>query len=188
MSSVRVLVGTKKGAFILTSDAKRKKWEVSGPHFAGWEVYHMAGSPADPNRLMASQTSGWFGQVIQRSDDAGKTWEAVDNKFEYVGEPGMHQWYDGTQRPWEFTRVWHLEPTPDDPDTWWAGIQDALEGLMTGRTSLVIAHRFATVRRADRILVMDAGRIVEEGSHRELLARDGIYARLHALQMQESPA
>ena len=125
MSSVRVLVGTKKGGFILSSDGKRKNWTVSGPHFAGWEIYHMAGSPADPNRLMASQSSGWFGQVIQRSNDGGKTWEAVDNKFEYVGEPGMHQWYDGSQKPWTFTRVWHLEPTPNDPDTWWAGIQDA---------------------------------------------------------------
>ena len=125
MSSVRVLVGTKKGAFILTSDGKRQKWEVSGPHFAGWEIYHLKGSPANPDRIFASQTSGWFGQVIQRSDDAGRTWETMDNKFEYVGEPGMHLWYDGTQRPWKFTRVWHLEPTPDDPDTVWAGIEDA---------------------------------------------------------------
>src|SRR4029434_8528442 len=74
MSGVRVLVGTKKGAFILTSDGMREKWEVSGPHFAGWEMYHLKGSAADPNRIYASQTSGWFGQIIQRSDDGGKTW------------------------------------------------------------------------------------------------------------------
>src|SRR5579872_274218 len=75
MSKVRVLVGTKKGAFILTADGKRDKWTVSGPHFAGWEMYHLKGSPADPNRIYASQTSGWFGQLIQRSNDGGKTWE-----------------------------------------------------------------------------------------------------------------
>ena len=74
MSGVRVLVGTRKGAFILTSDGKRQKWTVDGPFFSGWEIYHMKGSAADPNRLYASQTSGWFGQVIQRSDDGGKTW------------------------------------------------------------------------------------------------------------------
>ena len=90
MSGVRVLVGTRKGAFILTSDGKRKNWEVSGPHFAGWEIYHLKGSPVDPNRLYASQSSGWFGQMIQRSDDGGKTWEPVGNKFEYDGDPGTH--------------------------------------------------------------------------------------------------
>ncbi len=125
MSGVRVLVGTRKGAFILTSDAKREKWEVSGPHFAGWEIYHMNGSPADPNRLYASQTSGWFGQVIQRSNDAGQTWEAVGNKFAYDGTPGTHQWYDGTQHPWEFKRVWQLAPSLTDPDTVYAGVEDA---------------------------------------------------------------
>ena len=125
MSRVRVLVGTRKGAFVLTSDGKRDKWEVSGPHFAGWEIYHLKGSPADPNRLFASQSSGWFGQVIQRSNDGGKTWEPVGNKFEYDGIPGTHQWYDGTPHPWEFARVWHLEPSLTDPDTIYAGIQDA---------------------------------------------------------------
>ena len=69
MSGVRVLVGTKKGAFILESDGKRDKWNVSGPHFAGWEIYHMKGSPVDPDRLYASQTSGWFGQLLQSSTD-----------------------------------------------------------------------------------------------------------------------
>jgi len=125
MSGVRVLVGTRKGAFLLTSDGKRQRWDVSGPHFAGWEIYHMAGSQADPNRIYASQTSGWFGQMIQRSDDGGKTWEAVGNEFKYEGEPGTHQWYDGTPHPWEFKRVWHLEPSPNDPDTVFAGVEDA---------------------------------------------------------------
>ena len=125
MSGVRVLVGTKKGAFLLTADGKRKAWQVEGPHFAGWEMYHLKGSPADPNRIYASQTSGWFGQVVERSDDGGKTWEAVGNQFPYEGVPGTHQWYDGSPHPWEFKRVWHLEPSLDDPDTVYAGIEDA---------------------------------------------------------------
>ena len=125
MSHVRVLVGTRKGAFILTSDAKREKWEINGPHFAGWEMYHVKGSPIDPNRLYASQCSGWFGQQIQRSNDGGKTWEPVDNKFVYDGVPGTHQWYDGTQHPWEFKRVWHLEPSLTDLETVYAGVEDA---------------------------------------------------------------
>ena len=74
MSTVRVLVGTRKGGFILTSDGARRRWKVSGPHFAGWEIYHMKGS-VDPDRSYASQTSAWFGQIIQRSDDGGKTWK-----------------------------------------------------------------------------------------------------------------
>src|SRR5262249_31602120 len=125
MSGVRVLVGTKKGAFILTADGKREKWNVSEPLFGGWEMYHLKGSPADPNRIYASQTSGWFGQVIQRSDDGGRTWHmpgtpdpdqlpkmfgmpgGESNKFVYdtsaeSGKPlTTHQWYDGTQHPWE---------------------------------------------------------------------------------------
>ncbi|MGA2722517.1 MAG: sialidase family protein [Bryobacteraceae bacterium] len=125
MSGVRVLVGTRKGAFILTSDAKRERWDIAGPHFGGWEIYHLKGSPADPNRLYASQSSGWFGQMIQRSGDGGKTWAPVGNKFVYDGVPGTHQWYDGTPRPWEFKRVWHLEPSLTDPDTVYAGIEDA---------------------------------------------------------------
>jgi photosystem II stability/assembly factor-like uncharacterized protein len=143
MSGVRVLVGTRKGAFALTSDGKRKRWKVSGPHFAGWEIYHVKGSPVDSNRLFASQTSAWFGQIIQRSDDGGKTWfqpgtppgeptttpdgmpQGESNKFVYDGIPGSHQWYDGTQHPWEFKRVWHLEPSLTDPDTVYAGVEDA---------------------------------------------------------------
>jgi photosystem II stability/assembly factor-like uncharacterized protein len=146
MSRVRVLVGTRKGAFILTSDGKREKWEVSGPFLAGWEIYHMKGSPADPNRIYASQTSGWFGQILQRSSDGGKTWEIPGgeklpapggmppppaNKFVYDASPETgkplttHQWYDGTQHPWEFKRVWHLEPSLSDPDTAYAGVEDA---------------------------------------------------------------
>ena len=125
MSGVRLLVGTRKGAFVLTSDGKRSHWDVSGPHFGGWEVYHLKGSPADPNRLYASQSSGWFGQVIQRSNDGGKTWEPVGNKFTYEGTTGTHLWYDGTPHPWEFARVWHLEPALTDPDTVYAGVEDA---------------------------------------------------------------
>jgi photosystem II stability/assembly factor-like uncharacterized protein len=125
MSRVRVLVGTRKGAFVLSSDGKRQSWSVSGPHFAGWEIYHVKGSPVDPNRLYASQTSSWFGQVIQRSDDGGTTWEPVGNQFVYDGVPGTHQWYDGTPHPWDFARVWHLEPSLTDPETVYAGIEDA---------------------------------------------------------------
>jgi len=146
MSGVRVLVGTRKGAFVLTSDGRRQSWKVDGPHFGGWEIYHVKGSPADPNRIYASQTSAWFGQVIQSSNDGGKTWEApgggikpgpdgmptgASNKFLYdtspeTGKPlTTHQHYDGTQRPWEFKRVWHLEPSLDDPDTVYAGVEDA---------------------------------------------------------------
>ena len=142
MSKVRVLVGTKKGAFILNSDGTRKKWTVDGPFFAGWEMYHLKASPVDSNRIFASQTSGWFGQIIQRSDDGGKTWQppgsnpdeligpggmpkGESNKFVYEGEVGTHKFYDGTQHPWEFKRIWHLEPSLTDPDTVYAGAEDA---------------------------------------------------------------
>jgi hypothetical protein len=139
MSKVRVLVGTAKGAFILTADGKRADWKIEGPHFGGWEMYHLKGSPVNPDRIFASQTSGWFGQVIQRSDDGGKTWivpdgsavptgdpsEGRSNRFLYAGEVGTHQWYDGTQHPWEFKRVWHLEPSLTEPDTVFAGVEDA---------------------------------------------------------------
>jgi photosystem II stability/assembly factor-like uncharacterized protein len=119
------LVGTRKGAFVLTADGKRDRWEVSGPHFPGWEIYHLKGSPANPDRLYASQSSGWFGQVMQRSEDGGKSWDTVGNDFSYDGETGTHQSFDGTQHPWKFGRVWHLEPSPDDPDTVYAGVEDA---------------------------------------------------------------
>src|ERR1700746_440146 len=149
MSGVRVLVGTRKGAFILTSDGKREQWDVSGPHFAGWEIYHLKGSPAYPEWIYSSQSRGWVGQIIQRSDDGGKSWfqpgtpageptttpegmpKAESNKFVYdtsteTGKPlTTHQWYDGTAHPWEFKRVWHLEPSLDDPDTVYAGVEDA---------------------------------------------------------------
>jgi photosystem II stability/assembly factor-like uncharacterized protein len=125
MSGVRVLAGTRKGAFVLTSDGTRRDWAVSGPFFSGWEVYHLKGSPADQDRLYASQSSSWSGQVIQRSDDGGANWSPVGNKFSYDGVPGTHQWYDGTPHPWEFARVWHLEPDLDDPDTVYAGVEDA---------------------------------------------------------------
>jgi BNR/Asp-box repeat len=125
MTAVRVLVGTQKGGFVLTSDGTRAKWDVSGPYFGGWEIYHMVGAPSDPDRLYASQTSGWFGQLIQRSDDGGKSWQPAGNQFVYDGVAGTHQWYDGTPHPWEFARVWHLEPSPTDPDTVFAGAEDA---------------------------------------------------------------
>ncbi len=125
MTGVRVLVGTRKGAFVLTSDGTRTDWDVTGPHFGGWEVYHVAGSSVDPDRLYASQTSAWFGQLIQRSDDGGKSWRPVGKEFAYDGDPGTHQYYDGTQVPWEFKRVWHLEPSLSDPDLVYAGIEDA---------------------------------------------------------------
>jgi photosystem II stability/assembly factor-like uncharacterized protein len=125
MSGVRVLVGTRKGAFVLTSDGKRASWKISEPFFGGWEVYHLKGSPLDQDRLYASQSTGWFGQKIQRSDDGGKTWEPVGGEFAYDGVTGTHQWYDGTPHPWEFARVWHLEPSLDDPDTVYAGVEDA---------------------------------------------------------------
>jgi photosystem II stability/assembly factor-like uncharacterized protein len=163
VSGIRVLVGTKKGAFILRADGKRTKWTVAGPFFAGWEIYHLKGSPADPDRIYASQTSSWFGQIIQRSSDGGKTWEqpgspagaeqgapsgaanggaaaaaeapvfpkGESNMFVYDTSPETgrplttHQWYDGTQHPWEFARVWHLEPALHDPDVVYAGVEDA---------------------------------------------------------------
>ena len=125
MSAIRVLVGTRKGAFVLSADAKRDRWRVEGPHFAGWEIYHVKGSPVDPNRIYASQSSGWFGQLIQRSDDGGVTWEPMGNQFVYAGKAGTHQWYDGTPHPWEFARVWHLEPSLTDPDALYAGVEDA---------------------------------------------------------------
>jgi hypothetical protein len=125
MSRVRVLVGTRKGAFMLTSDGNRGRWKVDGPYFAGWEIYHLNASPADPDRLYASQSTTWFGQLIQRSNDGGRTWETVGNEFRYDGVPGTHQWYDGTPHPWEFARVWHLEPSLTDPDTVYAGVEDA---------------------------------------------------------------
>lgn len=148
MSTVRVLVGTRKGAFVLTSDAGRRKWRVSGPHFSGWEIFHLKGSPVDPDRIYVSQSSGWFGQVISRSDDGGESWytpgsspdelaspdgmpKGESNKFVYdtsaeTGRPiTTHQWYDGTQHPWEFKRVWHVEPSLSDPDTVYAGVEDA---------------------------------------------------------------
>jgi photosystem II stability/assembly factor-like uncharacterized protein len=125
MSQVRLLVGTRKGGFILTSDGKRQAWDVAGPYFAGWELFHLKGSPVDPDRIYASQSSGWFGQIIQRSDDAGRSWNAVGNQFQYDGVAGTHQWYDGTPHPWEFKRVWHIEPSLTSPDELYAGVEDA---------------------------------------------------------------
>ena len=125
MSGVRVLVGTRKGAFVLTSDGKRERWDVSGPHFGGWEIYHLKGSPADPNRLYASQSQAGSARSSSARTTVARRWEPVGNKFVYDGVPGTHQWYDGTPHPWEFKRVWHLEPSLTDPDTVYAGVEDA---------------------------------------------------------------
>lgn len=144
MTTVRVLVGTRKGAFILSSDGTRRQWKVSGPHFAGWEIYHLKASPVMPQRLYASQCSGWFGQQIQRSDDGGATWTPVGNKFEYDGVTGTHQWYDGTPHPWEFARVWHLEPSLADADTVLAGVEDA--ALFRSRDGGLTWHEVAALR------------------------------------------
>jgi photosystem II stability/assembly factor-like uncharacterized protein len=165
MSTVRVLVGTRKGAFILTADGARDRWKVSGPHFAGWEIYHMKGSTVDPDRIYASQTSGWFGQILQCSTDGGETWfqpggepaekptfppSTASNKFAYdtsatSGKPlTTHQWYDGTQHPWEFKRVWHLEPSLSDADTVYAGVEDA--ALFRSTDGGVSWHELAGLR------------------------------------------
>lgn len=131
MATVRVLVGTRKGAFVITGDGSRRDWKIEGPHFGGWEVMHVKGSPVNPERIYASQWTDWHGQVVQRSEDGGKSWEAVGNEFTYEGNPGTHQWYDGTPHPWDFKRVWHFEPSPGNADTVYAGVEDA--GLFRSR-------------------------------------------------------
>lgn len=142
MSDIRVLVGTKKGAFILTADGHRKEWRVDGPHFGGWEIYHIKGSALDPNRIYASQSTGWFGQVIQRSDDGGQSWNppgtkpedlmgsdgmpaGQSNMFVYQGDVGTHKGFANEPQAWSFKRIWHLEPSPTDPDIVYAGAEDA---------------------------------------------------------------
>src|SRR3979411_2777341 len=81
MSGVRVLVGTRKGAFVLTSDGKRQRWDVSGPHFGGWEVYHLKGWPAHTTRLSApasrrSQSPLWVAvqRLVRPADPAFQRW------------------------------------------------------------------------------------------------------------------
>ena len=145
MNRVRLLVGTRKGAFVLTSDGTRRRWEIDGPHFGGWEVYHVKGSPADPDRLYLSQSTGWFGQLIQRSSDGGRTWGAVGNKFLYDGETRSHKWYDGTPHPWEFKRVWHVEPSLTDADVVYAGVEDA--ALFRSDDAGATWHELAGLRR-----------------------------------------
>ncbi len=196
MSGVRVLVGTRKGAFVLTSDAKRERWDISSPHFAGWEIYHLKGSPADPNRIYASQSSSWFGQIIQRSDDGGKTWhqpgtpageptttpdgtpKAESNKFVYdtspeTGKPlTTHQWYDGMPHPWEFKRVWHLEPSLSDPDTVYAGDgrwADVERAFRSARPR--VGARLAARRRRDVPAYDPSGsEQLEPNLHRDLVS------------------
>src|SRR5207248_2818865 len=153
MSGVRLLVGTHKGGFILTSDGKRQRWEVSEPFFTGWEVYHVKGSPADPDRLYASQSRGWFGQLIQRSDDGGKTWAPAGNEFAYEGEPGTHLWYDGTPRPWKFMRAWHLEPSLTERHSGYAGAEvghcDHRLAMHPSRPDVLYMQKHWDVMRSD---------------------------------------
>ena len=163
MSAVRVLVGTRKGAFVLEADGKRAKWKIHGPHFAGWEIYHLKASPADPNRIYASQSTSWFGQLIQRSDDGGRTWAPMGNRFEYEGTPGTHQWYDGTPHPWEFARVWHLEPSLSDPDALYAGVEDA---------ALFRSTDGATRGKSCPACAAHLGRLVAAGRGRHVPAHD----------------
>src|SRR5262245_41188187 len=100
----------------MTSDGNRQQWEVQGPLFAAGVIDHWEGSPADPNRLFLAQWGGWFGQVVQRSSDGGKTWERVGSQCACVGEAATHEWYAATSRPWAFKRVWHLEPSLSFPN------------------------------------------------------------------------
>jgi photosystem II stability/assembly factor-like uncharacterized protein len=156
MPGVRVLVGTRKGAFVLTSDEGRRQWQVDGPHFGGWEVLHVKGSPVDPDLVWAAPSGGWFGQLIQRSQDGGRSWDPVGNEFRYDGVPGTHQWYDGTPHPWEFAKVWHLEPSLTDRDTVHAGVEDAaLFKTTDGGTSW---QELSGTARARHRLVLAAGR------------------------------
>ena len=178
MKRVRVLVGTRKGAFVLTSDEKRERWDVGGPFFAGWEIYHLKGSPVDPDRLYASQSSSWFGQVIQRSDDGGTTWAPAGNTFAYDGIPGTHQWYDGTPHPWEFARVWHLEPSLTDPDTVYAGVEDAALFRSTdGGGELARALRFARPRHGSGLAARRRRDVLAH--HRLGSARSPAHLRRH---------
>ncbi len=125
MSGIRLLVGTRKGAFILTADGKRAQWEISGPHFAGWEIYHVKGSPVNPGPDLRLAVE----RLVRAADSALRGWRrnlGTDGKrVRLQGTAGTHQWYDGTQHPWEFKRVWHLEPSLTDPDTVYAGVEDA---------------------------------------------------------------
>jgi hypothetical protein len=125
MEKIKILVGTRKGGFIITSKKDRRDWKIEGPFFSGWEIYHINGSPVNPDRIYASQSSGWFGQVIQRSDDGGRSWNPVGNNFVYEGELGTHQWFDGTQKPWQFKRIWQIQPSLTEPETVFAGAEDA---------------------------------------------------------------
>ena len=186
MSGVRVLVGTRKGAFVLTSDGKRQNWDVSGPHFGGWEIYHLKGSPADPNRIYASQSSGWFGQVIQRSNDGGKTWEAAGNKFVYDGVPGTHQWYDGTPHPWEFKRVWHLEPSLTDPDMVYAGVEDAALFRTTDGAQTLGGVAGPSRPRLGRALGAGSGRALPaHDHHRSEQPRQDVHRHLRGWRLQD---
>ena len=142
MSTVRVLVGTKKGAFILTADGARKNWTVAGPHSpagrcttskdrrpiptASTPRRRAAGSGRSSNARMTAAKRGIRPAQSPRDlmgpDGMPK---GQSNMFNYEGSVGTHKWYDGTQHPWEFKRVWHIEPSLTDPDTAYAGVEDA---------------------------------------------------------------
>ncbi len=125
MGGVRLLVGTAKGAFVAEADEDRRDWDVQGPFFGGWQVMHVQASPVDPDRIYASVWTDWHGQVMHRSDDGGRNWNPVGNDLAYATDPGTHKWYDGTDVPWAFKRVWHLRPCYEEVDTLFAGVEDA---------------------------------------------------------------
>ena len=126
MSGVRVLVGTRKGAFVLTSDGKRREVGRQRPalrRLGDVPPQGLAGRP-EPHLRVAVE------RLVRPDASSARTTAArpgkpVGNKFVYDGAPGTHQWYDGTPHPWEFKRVWHLEPSLTDPDTVYAGVEDA---------------------------------------------------------------
>jgi len=114
-----ILAGTNSGLYRSVDPSK------------GWEK--LSYGSFDPRTTCISTTTeqpetiivGTPAAGVLMSHDAGKTWQAVGNQFTYDGVPGTHQWYDGTPHPWEFKRVWHLEPSLTDPDTVYAGVEDA---------------------------------------------------------------
>jgi photosystem II stability/assembly factor-like uncharacterized protein len=128
MSKVRLLVGTRKGAFVLTADGTRDDWDVRGPFFTGWEIYHLNGSPADPDRIYASQTSGWFGQIVQRSDDGGETWQPINKGLRSRELPDeerevghcVHRIAMNESRPdvLFMQKHWHVMRSDDAGDSW----------------------------------------------------------------------
>ena len=124
MTGVRVLVGSRKGAFIPFSDGKREKPDVSGPFFGVGDLSRQGLAGGSESDLCVA-IERLVRQQMQHSSDGGQTREAVGNKFVFEGTPGTHKWCDGTPHPWEFNRVWHLEPSLTDPETVLARVEDA---------------------------------------------------------------